>query len=55
MKLWLKSLKGRNYSDDLGIDGKTILKYVLQKYGMSVWAGFIWSRIGAKVTNFLIF
>jgi len=30
-KFWLESLKGRDHSEDLGIDGKITLEWILQK------------------------
>jgi hypothetical protein len=45
-KFWLGSLKGRDYSEDLGLGGTIILKSILGKSGFGVWIGFIWLRIG---------
>jgi hypothetical protein len=42
-KLFLESVKGRKHSDNLGVDGKIILKLIL---GYWVWTGFIWLRKG---------
>jgi hypothetical protein len=42
---WLEYLKGKYHSEDLSIDGKIILKWVLKKYGCKVWTGFIWLKI----------
>jgi hypothetical protein len=36
----------RDYSGDLGVDGRIILKLILRKQSWRVWIGFIWLRIG---------
>jgi hypothetical protein len=38
---------GRDHSEDQGIDGIIILKWVFGEQGWRVWIGFIWFRIGA--------
>jgi hypothetical protein len=43
-KFWSENLKGRGYSEDLGVD--RILEWVLRKQGGKVWSGFIWLRTG---------
>ena len=43
------NLNQRDYLKDLGIDRKVILKYILKKYFISVWTGFIWPRTGHVV------
>jgi hypothetical protein len=43
-------LKGRDHSEDLGIDGRIILKLILEKHSVRLWAGFIWLRIGSMVS-----
>jgi len=30
-KSWLESLKGKDYSEDMGVGGRIILEWVLQK------------------------
>jgi hypothetical protein len=37
-------LKGRDHSD-LGVDGRTMLEWMLLRYGGKVWIGCIWLRI----------
>jgi hypothetical protein len=39
------NLKGKDHSEILGIDGKTILKCILREKSVKVWTGFIWHRI----------
>jgi hypothetical protein len=43
--VWLENLKGRNHLEDLGIDGKIILEWMLGKWGKA-WIECIWLRIG---------
>jgi hypothetical protein len=45
---WLENLKGRDHSEDLGVDGRIILEWILGKYGEKVWDGCIWIRIGTS-------
>jgi hypothetical protein len=45
--------EGRDYSEDLVIDGKIILKWILGKYVGRVWAGCIWLKIGTNGGVFL--
>jgi len=33
---------GRNHSEDVGADGRIILKLILSKHGGKLWIGFIW-------------
>jgi hypothetical protein len=42
----LESLKGRDHSENLGVDERIILKWILRKLCGSVWIGFVWLRIG---------
>jgi hypothetical protein len=44
----LVNLKGRDHSEDLGVDRKIILEWVLGKYGAKLWTQFIWLRIGTN-------
>jgi hypothetical protein len=43
-----ENLKGRDHSEDLGIDGKIIVEQISRKYGGKVWTGFICLRIGSS-------
>jgi hypothetical protein len=42
----LESLNGRKHSEDVGVDGRIILKWILGNSDLGVWIGFIWFRIG---------
>jgi len=47
-KLWSRTLTGKYHLEHLGTDGKMILKWILYKRDMTVWAGFIWIRTGSN-------
>jgi hypothetical protein len=38
-------LKGRHHSEDLGIDGKINIMWILGRYCPKAWTGCIWLRI----------
>jgi hypothetical protein len=44
----LESLKGRDHSEDLGIDGRIILNFILGIQVLRMWIGFVWFRIGSS-------
>jgi hypothetical protein len=39
---WSENLNGKDHLGDLGIYGKIIIKWILRKYGVRVWTGFMW-------------
>jgi hypothetical protein len=39
------NLKGRDYSEDLGVYVRNLLEWTLSKQGGKVWIGFVWLRI----------
>jgi hypothetical protein len=48
INLYRKRLKGRDDSEDLGVDGKIILERILGKYDGKAWTAFISPRIGTS-------
>jgi hypothetical protein len=44
-RFWSAILNGRNQSEDLSVDGRLILDWILHTYGGKVLIGFIWLRI----------
>jgi hypothetical protein len=38
-QFWFESLKGRPHRQDLGADGRTILKWILRQLGGRRWTG----------------
>jgi hypothetical protein len=36
------------HSEDLGVDGKIILEWILGKQGRKMWTGCMWRRIGTS-------
>jgi hypothetical protein len=45
---WSENLKGRDHSEDLGVDGRVIFEWILGKSSGKMWTGFIWLRIGTS-------
>jgi hypothetical protein len=41
----MENLKGRDHSEDVGVDGKRILEWILGTWGGRLWSGFVWHRI----------
>jgi hypothetical protein len=44
-KVWSENLEGRDHLQDLDINGKIMLEWILGKYGGKVWIGVMWLRI----------
>jgi hypothetical protein len=40
-KFWSENLKGRDHSEDLGVDREIILEWILEKKGGKFWTGCI--------------
>jgi len=43
-----KNLKGRDHSENLSVDGRIILEWILEKENWKLWTGFSWLRIGTS-------
>ena len=43
---WWRNLRERDHFEDPGIDGRIILRWILRKWDLEVWTGWIKLRIG---------
>ena len=53
-RVWVGRPVERNYLHDLGVDGRTILKWIFKKWGGEALIGLIWIRIGTGVRCLLM-
>jgi hypothetical protein len=42
----LGNLREKDHLEDLGIDGRMLLKWILKKTGAVAWIALVWLRIG---------
>jgi glutaminase len=47
----VRNLRERDYLGDSGVDGRIILRWIFRKWGVRVWNGLSWLRIGTGVGN----
>jgi hypothetical protein len=43
---WWGDMQERNHFEDLGLDGRIILKWIFKKWEGEAWTGLLWLRIG---------
>lgn len=46
---WWANLKERYYLEDLGVDGRTLLKWTLKNKDRLAWTVLIWLMVGTSV------
>ena len=43
---WWGNLRERDHLEELGVDGKIILRWIFRKRDVGEWTGLMWLRIG---------
>jgi len=43
---WWGNLREKENLEDLGLDGRIILRWIFRKWGVGAWTGLSWLRIG---------
>ena len=44
-------MRERDHLEDPGIDGRIIIRWIIEKWGVGTWTGSIWLRIGTGGGN----
>jgi len=50
--IWWGNLRERDYSEDPGVNGRIILRWIFRKWVVGAWTGSIWLRIGTGGGHF---
>jgi len=45
-EFWWANLREIDHLEDLGVDGKIILRWIFRKWDVRAWTGSIWLRMG---------
>jgi hypothetical protein len=45
-KILVQKPEGRDYLEDLEVDGRIMLEWILEKERWKLWTGFMWCRRG---------
>jgi hypothetical protein len=43
---WCGNLRERDHLEDIGVDRRIILRWIIRKWDMAVWTELLWLRIG---------